>query len=75
MENNRIKIYPNPTTGVIYVELDKAFDAVVYNYQGQVVMREYDNNGQIDLSELNTGVYFVEIREGNNIKIEKVVVK
>ena len=75
MENNRIKIYPNPTTGLIYVELDKAFDAVVYNYQGQVVMREYDNNGQIDLSELNAGVYFVEIREGNNIKIEKVVVK
>jgi hypothetical protein len=73
--NNRIKIYPNPTTGVIYIELVNAFDAAVYNYHGQVVMREYDNNGQIDLSELNTGVYFVEIREGNNIKIEKVVVK
>ena len=58
-----------------YIELENTFDAVVYNYQGQVVMREYNNEGQIDLSNLNTGVYFIEIREGNNVKVEKVIVK
>ena len=75
VENNKVSLYPNPTSGMIYVELDNTFDAVIYNYQGQVVMREYDNNGQIDLSNLSAGMYFVEIREGNNRMIGKVIVK
>ena len=60
---------------MLFIKLDNAFDAVVYNYQGQVVMREYSNDGQIDLSHLSTGVYFVEIIDGQNVTIEKVIVK
>ena len=75
IETQKVSLYPNPTSGMIYIELDKTFDAVVYNYQGQVVMREYNNERQLDLSNLSTGIYFVEIREGHNIMIEKVVVK
>ena len=75
VESKKISLYPNPTSGMVYIDLENAFDAVVYNYQGQVVMREYNNEGQIDLSNLNTGVYFIEIREGNNVKVEKVIVK
>ncbi len=75
VETQKVSLYPNPTSGMIYIELDKTFDAVVYNYQGQVVMREYNNERQLDLSNLSTGIYFVEIREGHNIMIEKVVVK
>ena len=75
IEDKEISLYPNPTTGIVYIKLDNAFDAVVYNYQGQVVKREYDNEGQLDLSNLSTGVYFVEIRDGQNVMIEKVIVK
>ena len=75
VEDMKISLYPNPTSGIIYVELDDSFDAVVYNYQGQVVMREYGCNGQIDMSGLKTGVYFVEIRNTDNRIIEKVIVK
>ncbi len=75
VEEKTVALYPNPTSGIVYIELDNAFDAVVYNYQGQVVMRKYNNDGQIDLSNLSTGIYFVEIREGHNVMIEKVVVK
>ena len=73
IENKEVSVYPNPTNGMIYIKLDKTFDAVVYNYQGQVVMREYDNNGQIDMSGLKTGIYFIEIRDGNDVRIEKVI--
>lgn len=71
----KVSIYPNPTTGILYVELDKPFDATVYNYQGQVVMRKNNNNGQIDMSDLSAGIYFLQVREGKNIMIEKVIVK
>ena len=75
IEDNKVSLYPNPTSGMLYIKLDNAFDAVVYNYQGQVVMREYSNDGQIDLSHLSTGVYFVEIIDCQNVMIEKVIVK
>ncbi|MBO5853956.1 MAG: T9SS type A sorting domain-containing protein, partial [Bacteroidales bacterium] len=47
----------------------------IYNYQGQVVMRNNISNGQIDMSKLSSGVYFVEIRTNNNVSVEKVIVK
>ncbi len=71
--SENISLYPNPTSGMIYVDCDNSFDVVVYNYQGQVVMKKYKNAGQIDLSALTSGVYFLEIRENNNVMIEKII--
>ncbi len=72
---NHVAIYPNPTSGILYVELDTNFDATIYNYQGQVVMRTSNNNGQIDMSGLASGVYFVQIKTDKNIMVKKVVVR
>ena len=74
-EMKTVSLYPNPTSGMLYVDLDDSFDAVIYNYQGQVVMREYNNDGVIDMSNLTTGIYFVEIRNNNNVIVEKIIVK
>lgn len=65
--------YPNPTSGMIYVDCEKSFDALIYDVRGQIVMKVTDNNGQINLSDLNTGVYFLEIRENDNVMIEKII--
>lgn len=75
IEKSNVNIYPNPTTGILYVNLDVRFEATVYNYQGQVVLRTSDNNGQIDMSALTSGVYFVQINTGKNIMVEKVIIK
>ena len=71
--SEKVAVYPNPTSGMIYVACDNSFNAVIYNYQGQVVMRKYNNDGQIDLSSLTAGVYFLEIRANNNVMIEKII--
>ena len=68
----KISVYPNPTSGIVYVKSD-SFDAVIYNYQGQIVMRRNNNDGQIALSDLTAGIYFLEIRENNNVMIEKII--
>lgn len=70
-----VSIYPNPTTGILNVNIDKDFDAVVYNYQGQVMMKMNDNSRQLDLSNLTAGIYFVEIRTNNNAFVKKVILK
>ena len=72
---SNVAIYPNPTTGILNVDIDENFDAVVYNYQGQVMMKKNDNNRQIDLSNLTAGIYFVEIRTENNAFVKKIVLR
>lgn len=74
-EENHIAVYPNPTTGLINVDVNESFDAVVYNYQGQVMMRTNDNKGKIDISSLPSGVYFVEIRNEKYFIVEKIILK
>ena len=75
METMKVSVYPNPTSGILNVEIGGNFNATIYNYQGQVVMRNNISNGQIDMSKLSSGVYFVEIRTNNNVSVEKVIVK
>ena len=75
METMKVSVYPNPTSGILNVEIGENFNATIYNYQGQVVMRNNISNGQIDMSKLSSGVYFVEIRTNNNVSVEKVIVK
>jgi hypothetical protein len=70
-----VNIYPNPTSGIVYVDVDTSFDAVIYNYQGQVVKKLYGNNDYIDMSDLNEGMYFVEVKTKDNVIVKKVLVK
>lgn len=75
MSMPNVSIYPNPTTGILNVDIDNDFDAVVYNYQGQVMMKMNGNNRQLNLSNLTAGIYFVEIRTNNHAFVKKVILK
>jgi len=74
-----IVIYPNPTTGIINLQTKEKISSVsVYNSAGQKVSFKSLNkeNTSIDLSNLSSGVYFVEITLGNKtVKRYKVVRK
>ena len=73
--DNNVAIYPNPTSGVINVDVDSPFDAVVYNYQGQVMMRMYNNDRQVDMSGLMKGIYLLEIITDSERIVEKIIIK
>ncbi|MBQ8222946.1 MAG: T9SS type A sorting domain-containing protein, partial [Bacteroidales bacterium] len=73
--DNTLKVYPNPASDILYVDVDDNFDATIYNYQGQIVKRYYNLSSQINVSSLSSGVYFVEIKTDSNMYINKVVVK
>ena len=70
-----IILYPNPTTGMLNINIDGIFNAVVYDYQGKVMRKINDAQGQIDLSGLTSGMYFIEIRNDNKNIIEKIILK
>ena len=69
------KLYPNPVKGnVLYVDLlesDK-FTYAIKNMLGQVVVKG-DSTGQVDVTTLQAGMYFIEINEGEDILTKKFI--
>ncbi len=71
--NNHISVYPNPAVGQLNVNLNKNAEVTVYNIMGQTVMTVEGHVGAntLDISNLNSGIYFVSA--GNDT--QKFIVK
>lgn len=76
-----ISLYPNPSTGIFYIDLEKSQEAssiVVYNYLGKsikLIQVDQDRqNIQVDLNTAAAGVYFVSVFKGNRILETKKII-
>ena len=76
-----LKVYPNPTTGMLHLEWghEVTMKMDVYNVVGQGMLHEEINNRshhESDLSYLPDGNYFVVLRDGEGTNVTfKVLVK
>ena len=64
IENEQsVKIYPNPTMGVLNIEGEDMASVEVYNTVGQrIMMREVNGNAvQLNTESLSNGLYIVRI--------------
>jgi len=72
----KIKVYPNPTTSIIYfqTETNLADEKIsIYNLSGQLVSEKRITDGNaLDLSELSTGVYLIQF-SNKNINSFKII--
>lgn len=60
-----VKIFPNPTSGTIYIKTENQdFEVVIYDISGKVVSQA-KNQSTIDLSQQNNGLYFLSINSNN----------
>ena len=70
-----IAVYPNPTTGNLYIDAIGIQKVECYNQMGQLV-RVYDNvRNSIDLNNLSEGVYTLRITVPQGVTMRKVVKK
>ncbi len=68
-----ITVYPNPASDVIHFDGD-IINLKMYNSLGQAV-KAVVNNGQIDVSSLGNGIYYLVITGLENArKVEKVII-
>jgi len=64
--------------GKFFVDLDnneQAFKVEVMNPVGQLVLSSKISSNQIDLSGLNSGVYFLRISTENKSVVQRVVIR
>ena len=62
IENNSIKIYPNPITGLLTIKgISLKTELIITNTYGEIVFKTVAKNNEltIDVSELPAGIYFV----------------
>ncbi|MDD3738885.1 MAG: T9SS type A sorting domain-containing protein [Lentimicrobiaceae bacterium] len=77
---SKVSIYPNPTKNMVYINLDNNFGRADYqliNTQGKVLKKGTfeNNNGSVDCSDVQQGIYFLKINIANKQTIvEKISV-
>jgi endonuclease I len=76
LEIDTVKLYPNPVKTYLNINIENQQPTTVeiFNSLGQrVVKRLVSNSGQIDLQNLKTGVYIVQLTMANQTKNYKLL--
>ncbi len=75
--SSKIQLYPNPTQDILYIEnnsSEKINQVEIYSISGQKILVE-SHQRQINLGQLNTGIYFVKIITESGASLTQKVVK
>ena len=73
-----VKVYPNPTIGILNIESESEVQLFLYDLSGKLKIKTSQplGSGQIDLSDFPAGIYVLEVSDKtgrkNVLKIEKV---
>ena len=77
--SDKLLIYPNPSNGLINIELDKLnfYNISISNVLAKEVFNSTISavNTTLDLSNFDKGLYFVELNDGENIFTKKLIIK
>lgn len=73
--NPDIVIYPNPVTDVLHIRAESISEVRIFNMAGILIKNGIGNAEEIDVSLLQAGLYFVEIRSQQNIYRQSLIKK
>ncbi|MBI2281045.1 MAG: T9SS type A sorting domain-containing protein [Bacteroidetes bacterium] len=74
-KNTNTLIYPNPSTGIVYLNSNSPLQVVVFDVSGKkIVELPKGIYNKIDLSVLSNGIYFLNIYNNNQSQIEKIII-
>ncbi len=70
ISSNNITVYPNPVKDKLYIYTENNKTLTIYNQLGQAVKNTTITSDVIDVSDLNKGIYFIQLNN-NYIKFIK----
>jgi len=76
---NAIRIFPNPTRDKVYIQLSNSAPSTisVFDITGQrLLFNNYlGNKIEIDLSTFESGIYLIEVKGENILKVDRLIKK
>ena len=74
VDANVLNVYPNPVDNLLYIEnSDLIVSAHVFEMNGKEVFKTENVSSSIDLSELQTGIYFIKFTSSKGVTLKKIV--
>lgn len=65
----QVAVYPNPAKDLVNIQINQAqFGVTLYDMTGRQVLST-SNEFQLDLSNLNAGIYLIDIRDTNGVSL------
>ena|GEM_PF-5792209 len=73
---SEFKVFPNPATGRVFINLDEPAEIGIYSILGQLVKQQLvaSSKNYINVSDLHTGIYFVRMMNGYK-NTQKLIVR
>jgi hypothetical protein len=73
---NAVKLHPNPAYGVVNISTptNAALEVSVHDLLGKLVIPVQTIQSQLNISSLNPGMYFVNMKQGTNTVTKKLLV-
>lgn len=78
VEKEQFSIYPNPVTnGIVNIKTtsNTVVEAAVFNVLGKQVLSSTVNNNTLDVSNLNSGIYILQLNQNGTSTTKKLVIK
>ncbi len=68
-------VYPNPTTGIVYLDFDNISEVTVYDITGRRILNKTNAKGieKIDLSSYSKGQYMIRILTNQKTFVKKII--
>ena len=75
-ELSNLHIYPNPSNGIVNIDVSSSFIVTINDILGKVVSTEEINSNTVfNLEHLDKGVYFVNVSNGLISNTTKVIIE
>jgi len=73
---NELSIYPNPAANIINIKTQNTISKVlIFDVTGKNILKENNiKNNSLNISNLNSGIYFIKILDSNNYKTTRKLI-
>jgi len=70
-----LSVYPNPTSDIVYIDGNYTqLKVIVYDILGKQLMNKSITNS-IDISQLEKGVYILQLSDGAKLTTQRIIKK
>jgi hypothetical protein len=80
IESQELVVFPNPATGEFSIHLPDDFGIgtlIVYSLFGQIIHEQelMESNSYIELRNVSSGIYLIQVTQGKEMYLKKIIIK